>query len=136
VPEWPRTSFINWLRPVLFAEQRGRYLFHTTPGISSPELLQLAERKLRVSLDWRNGTAGALNDLVERMYRNDDLFLQVLGLAIEHIDTGYSFQQQDEALAALDRILTEAGSVWRVSYCRNVWKLVAGSSPRGVRVAT
>jgi hypothetical protein len=44
--------------------------------------------------------------------------LRVLELAIENINLGYTFQQEQEALVEFDRILTEAGSVWRLDIQR------------------
>jgi hypothetical protein len=74
----------------------------------------LAERRLHITMDWRYGEQPAIQNLAERMATDEDLFLRVLELAIENIDLGYSFQAQAQALTELDRILTEAGCVWRL----------------------
>ncbi len=115
VPPWARASLVRWLVPVLNAVQKRQYIaFTTRPGIPSTEFLLLAERRLHLTLKWGLGEQAALDDLGNQIAANGELFLQVIELALEHIDLGYSFQEQDAALAELDRILTEAGSVWRV----------------------
>jgi hypothetical protein len=107
------------LAPVLNAVENRRYMHFTTrPGIPSTDFLQLAERRLHVTLNWSLGDQGALEDLGRRITANEDFFLRVLELAIERIDLGYNFQEQAAALAELDSILTEAGSVWRVDIQR------------------
>jgi hypothetical protein len=112
VPPWAHASLFQWLTPILHAVQDSQY--HSVSGRPSTAFMMLAERHLQLTLDWSHGELGAIQDLVERMDANEELFLRVLGLAIENIDLGYSVQSRDEALAQLDRILTEAGSVWRL----------------------
>lgn len=116
VPAWARPSLFQWLSPILHAVQHERY--HSFSGTPSTAFVMLAERQLHIPLDWSGSERGAIENLAARMETNEDLFLQVLELAIDNVQLGYSFQDQDKALAALARILTEAGSVWRLDIQR------------------
>lgn len=112
VPPWLRASLLRWLQPILHAVQDSQY--HRYSGTSSPAFVEQAERRLHITVDWSRDERGAIHDLTERMLADDDVFLDVLGLAIEKVELGYTFQEEHNALNELDRILTEAGSVWRV----------------------
>jgi hypothetical protein len=120
IPPWARASLVQWLSPILNAVQKREYMrFTLREGIPSTDFLLMAERRLRVNLDWQDdGGRTALLSLAKRMEGNDEFFLQVLELAIEQIDLGYTWQDQESALSELDRILTEAGSAWRVDIQR------------------
>jgi hypothetical protein len=114
VPRWAQPSLLKWLAPILNAvESQDAREPLTTLQLHSTEFLLLAERRLHLQLDWNHGGRATLESLGKFM-DTPDTFLHVLELAIEHVDLGYSFQQQDMALADLDRILTESGMMWRV----------------------
>jgi hypothetical protein len=112
VPHWARASLSAWLVPIIgsFSKRTG---IKSRTGGESPEFLMIVERRLRVSLDWTKGYAEALESLGQ-VISDGSMLLQLLELALEHIDLGYSVQEEDAAIAALDRILTESGMVWRV----------------------
>ncbi len=112
VPPWLRASLLRWLQPILHAVQDSQY--HRYSGTSSPAFVEQAERRLHITVDWSRDERGAIHDLTEQMIANDDLFLDVLGLTIEEVGLGYTFQEESNALNELDRILTEAGSAWRI----------------------
>lgn len=116
VPAWVRTSLFQWLNPLLHATQDGQYDHFS--GEPSSAFLMLTERRLQLTLDWRYGKRGAIENLAARMDADEELFLRVLELAVENVHLGYSFQTQDEALAELDRILTEAGMAIRLDIQR------------------
>lgn len=128
VPPWARASLFQWLSPILHAVQDDQY--HSPSGTPSTAFVMLAERQQHITLDWSRNERGAIENLTSGMEVDEDLFLEVLELAIENVQLGYSFQDQDEALAALARILTEAGSVWRL----DVQRVETGEDWRGHRM--
>lgn len=116
MPTWARPSLFQWLSPILHAVQDEQY--HSPSGTPSTAFVMLVERQLQITVDWSRNERGAIENLAARMEADEELFLSVLGLAIENVNLGYNFQEQDEALADLVRILTEAGSVWRLDIQR------------------
>lgn len=109
-------SLYEWLLPILHAVQDEHSdRFSGTPAMG---FVLVAERRLHITVDSSRGPRGATESLISLMDADSELFLRVLELAIEHVDMGYSFQAQAQALARLDQILTEAGSVWRLDIQR------------------
>ena len=123
VPPWARRSLLQWLAPILGAVQRSDRL----AGTRSTDFLTLAERRLHIALDWRDDENSAFNHLLGRMGADEEFFLRVLAIAIEHVDYGYSFQEQREALQQLADTLTDAGMAWRL----DIQQVATGESWHG-----
>jgi hypothetical protein len=125
VPPWARVSLVHWLAPILHAVQEPN--FSSYSGAISGKFALLAERRLHLTLDWDHGERHAIEDLLTRMDADEELFVRVLELAIEseNLSLGYTFQDENQALDQLERILTESGSVWRLDSrqveVENVW---------------
>jgi hypothetical protein len=117
VPPWGRDALLEWLRPVLHGSPGLSYETRLrTVGIKN-EFVEIAARRLRIVLARRAGY-DELDELLGKMAQDDDLFLQILDLALQHIDLGYRVIEQPKAVARLERILNESGSVWRVNVDR------------------
>lgn len=116
VPRWARPSLRQWLTPILYAVQDEQY--HGFSGTPSPAFLMLVERRLRVELDWSRAEQAAINTLLAAMDVAEDLYLDVLQMAIDNMHLGYSVQTRHEAFAELERILTESGMAVRLDVRR------------------
>lgn len=118
VPAHLQNSLFDWLAPIILAHYGEGWDKVSAMGGALPDhaaFVKLAERKLQIRLDVSNGERSAARDLGRRMDADQDVFLGVLALAVEHSRCGYSFQDEYEAMEQLDRMLREGGSVWEVA---------------------
>jgi hypothetical protein len=98
VPDSLKPSLFGWL----------------TPFLRSADFLHLVERRFGLALDWQYGEHSAIEDLAAKMVGDDELYLDILRLAIDRIHMGYSVQDEQPQLRELEEYLKDARSVWRV----------------------
>jgi hypothetical protein len=117
IPPWCVSSVMAFLGP--FVANQGvvhrSYYGGSSPGDTRRDFLLEVERNVRIPLDWSNGRVSADRSLAVIIHRDNAKFVEVLDYALKNIELGYTGFEISEAAEALDRALTEAGSVWTVA---------------------
>lgn len=117
IPPWATSSVAAFLNP--FWTNQGivdrSYYGGASFGDELRDFLREVERNVRIPLDWRNGPASASQSLTSVMATNNEKLVAVVDFALKSIELGYGMNDVYEAPRALDRALTEAGSVWSVA---------------------
>jgi len=114
LPAWAKPSVMRWLAPVAMAtNHRSAYRPVSAQSVSL-DFVELAERRLHIVVQRYRRTDAVIDGLMQVLEADDELLFRALELALEHIDLGYRWQEQEAAIADLNRILTESGSNWEV----------------------
>jgi hypothetical protein len=116
IPPWAVSSVMAFLGP--FVSNQGleaRSYYGASHGDAGRDFLLEVERNVRIPLDWRHGRPSADRSLAVIIHKDNDKFVQVLDYAIRNIRLGYDAFEIEQAAQALDRVLTEGGSVWAVA---------------------
>ncbi len=123
IPRWVASSVMTFLWPCIRNQGLVNRSYYGGSGSDDQnrDFLQEAERNLRMPLDWSNGPSSAEHSMLRAMEAEKTKFVAVIDFALKNIELGYNTFDLVVAAQALDRALTEAGSVWTV----------AGSAQRG-----
>lgn len=123
VPPHLKQPLADWLAKFYFFT--GEYdLIHRGPGLNE-ETVKSTGVLLRVALDWRGGAAGAYESLLEQCWKNGDLFLDLVDLALHRL-------RNESGGEELNLLLLAGGSAYEVA---PDGRSLATRVPEGVRTA-
>jgi len=105
VPPWLRASLWAWVDARI-------YVASPTGSSLSAQLLQEIERACRLEFDWQQDQYSARSSLRSLLETDPEKFLDALDFLVYRAD---AYGQGAYALQALDGILEQGGSEWRVA---------------------